>query len=109
MKLSRLSVADVRPAIAWLLMALLAPVAAFGADTGSWTPTRSTNDANTRKGFESFYSLEYDKSIRDCRNFRSPCACWRHSWSAWESNYPCRRRMPRRERVKPSGAMQLLV
>src|SRR5208337_2823539 len=65
MKLSRLSVADVRPAIAWLLMALLAPVAAFGADTGSWTPTRSTNDANTRKGFESFYSLEYDKSIRE--------------------------------------------
>lgn len=46
-------------------MALLAPVAAFGADTGSWTPTRSTNDANTRKGFESFYSLEYDKSIRE--------------------------------------------
>jgi len=46
-------------------MALLAVGAAFGADTGTWTPTRSTNDANTRKGFESFYNLEYDKSIRE--------------------------------------------
>ena len=47
------------------MMALLAVGAAFGADTGTWTPTRSTNDANTRKGFESFYNLEYDKSIRE--------------------------------------------
>jgi len=45
-------------------MALLAVGAAFGTDAGTWTPTRSTNDANTRKGFDSFYSLEYDKSIR---------------------------------------------
>jgi len=47
------------------LMALLAVGAAFGTDAGTWTPTRSTNDANTRKGFDSFYSLEYDKSIRE--------------------------------------------
>jgi len=46
-------------------MALLAVGAAFGTDAGTWTPTRSTNDANTRKGFESFYNLEYDKSIRE--------------------------------------------
>ena len=39
--------------------------AAFGADTSNWTPTRSTNDANTHKGFKYFYDLEYDKSIRE--------------------------------------------
>ncbi len=32
---------------------------------GSWVPTRSDNDANTRKGFEHFYNLEYDKAIHD--------------------------------------------
>src|SRR5271165_1839629 len=68
MKPSRLSVPNVTPGIAWILTVLLAVVlasAGLGADTGTWTPTRSTNDANTRKGFESFYSLEYDKSIRE--------------------------------------------
>ena len=39
--------------------------ALFGADGGTWVPTRSTNDANTRKGFDYFYNLEYDKSIRE--------------------------------------------
>ena len=39
--------------------------AAFAADTGAWVPTRSTNDAATKKGFDYFYNLEYDKSIRE--------------------------------------------
>src|SRR5271157_5958958 len=65
MKPSRVSTTVVISGTAWVLMALLAVGAAFGADTGTWTPTRSTNDANTRKGFESFYNLEYDKSIRE--------------------------------------------
>ena len=39
---------------------------AFSADEGSaWVPTRTTNDANTRKGFDNFYNLDYDKSIRE--------------------------------------------
>ena len=56
------------PRVAWLLAVLLAvgsSCAAFGTDTGTWTPTRSTNDANTRKGFDYFYNLEYDKSVRE--------------------------------------------
>ncbi|HEY4900634.1 MAG TPA: hypothetical protein VIH91_07435 [Terriglobales bacterium] len=28
-------------------------------------PTRSSNDVNTRKGFDNFYNLDYDKSIRE--------------------------------------------
>ena len=32
---------------------------------GGWEPTRADNDAETRKGFEHFYSLDYDKAIRD--------------------------------------------
>ena len=36
-----------------------------GTDGNTWTPTRATNDANTRKGFDNFYNLEYDKSIRE--------------------------------------------
>lgn len=28
-------------------------------------PTRADNDANTRKGFDHFYNLEYDKSVRE--------------------------------------------
>jgi hypothetical protein len=38
---------------------------AMGAEPGAWVPTRSTNDAATRKGFDNFYSLDYDKSIRE--------------------------------------------
>jgi len=48
-----------------VLLAVGASWTAFGADTGNWTPTRSTNDANTHKGFKYFYDLEYDKSIRE--------------------------------------------
>jgi tetratricopeptide (TPR) repeat protein len=43
----------------------VACVAAVGADSGAWVPTRSTNDAATRKGFDYFYSLEYDKAIHE--------------------------------------------
>jgi tetratricopeptide (TPR) repeat protein len=52
----------------WLVsvvaVVLLASLAGW-ADTGTWVPTRSTNDANTKKGFDNFYNFDYDKSIRD--------------------------------------------
>src|SRR5262249_44215725 len=32
---------------------------------GSPAPLRVDNDANTRKGFEAFYNLDYDKAIRE--------------------------------------------
>jgi tetratricopeptide (TPR) repeat protein len=35
------------------------------ADNSAWAPMRSTNDPTTRKGFEYFYNLEYDKSIKE--------------------------------------------
>lgn len=35
------------------------------ADNSAWAPMRSTNDPGTRKGFEDFYNLEYDKSIKE--------------------------------------------
>ena len=45
---------------------LLAALLCQAADTGgSWVPTRPDTDANTRKGFEHFYELDYDKAIRD--------------------------------------------
>jgi tetratricopeptide (TPR) repeat protein len=46
------------------LLVLLVP-GLFAADAPSWTPTRAGNDANTRRGFDNFYSLDYDKAIRD--------------------------------------------
>jgi len=35
------------------------------AETSAAVPTRVDNDANTRKGFDHFYNLEYDKSIHE--------------------------------------------
>jgi len=35
------------------------------AQTKSVVPTRADNDANTRKGFDAFYNLEYDKAIHE--------------------------------------------
>ncbi len=35
------------------------------AENGTWTPTRATNDTATRRGFDDFYNLEYDKAIRE--------------------------------------------
>src|ERR1700691_3037550 len=32
---------------------------------GAQVPTRVDNDANTRKAYEHFYNLEYDKAIRE--------------------------------------------
>lgn len=51
------------PATVLLLLLLLG--VASGADGESWVPTRSTNDATTRKGFDNFYNLDYDKAIRE--------------------------------------------
>lgn len=41
-----------------------AGLAAVAADSSS-PPTRPDNDLNTRKGYEYFYNLEYDKAVHD--------------------------------------------
>src|SRR5271166_3942572 len=46
----------------WAAVGLLCNV--WAAD-GVPIPTRSENDAATRKGFDEFYNLEYDKAIRE--------------------------------------------
>jgi tetratricopeptide (TPR) repeat protein len=51
------------PAVTLVLLLLLGVSAA--ADSQTWVPTRSTNDATTRKGFDNFYNLDYDKAIRE--------------------------------------------
>jgi len=51
-------------ALAALLLGSLGS-AASGGDSATWIPTRATNDATTRTGFEYFYDLEYEKSIRE--------------------------------------------
>src|SRR5664279_262639 len=50
--------------IAILLMSAMAP-ALSGAEGIAFVPTRTNNDANTRKGFDNFYNMDYDKSIRE--------------------------------------------
>jgi tetratricopeptide (TPR) repeat protein len=48
--------------VLWLCCAAITA----GAQTaGANPPTRVDNDANTRKGFEEFYNLEYDKAIHE--------------------------------------------
>jgi tetratricopeptide (TPR) repeat protein len=68
MKSSRRPCPRIASGAIWLVsvvvVVLLAPLASW-ADTGTWVPTRSTNDANTRKGFDNFYNFDYDKSIRE--------------------------------------------
>ncbi len=57
-----------KPAALLLATVLLLPPflgASVGANGATWVPTRSSNDATTRKGFDNFYSLDYDKAIRD--------------------------------------------
>lgn len=54
-----------RTALANCAMLCLLCGGALAADTGTWVPTRSTNDATTRKGFDFFYNLEYDKAIHE--------------------------------------------
>ena len=64
MKPSRMPFPLVTP---WLvaLFAILLTAVGTGAEEGSWVPTRTDDDVNTRKGFDNFYNLEYDKSIRE--------------------------------------------
>src|SRR5215472_13001429 len=49
----------------WLAILLLfASVSALASESNAtWTPTRTTNDAKTRKGYDYFYNLEYDKAL----------------------------------------------
>jgi tetratricopeptide (TPR) repeat protein len=35
------------------------------AQSGSWVPTRAVNDPTTKKGFDYFYNLEYDKASKE--------------------------------------------
>ena len=51
--------------LAVLLLVCALALVAVGAEPATWVPTRSTTDAATRKGFEAFYNLDYDKSLRD--------------------------------------------
>ena len=48
-----------------ILLTLVLTGAFSSAEESSWVPTRTNNDVNTRKGFDNFYNLEYDKSIRE--------------------------------------------
>jgi tetratricopeptide (TPR) repeat protein len=41
------------------------PLDAGAQSAGAVPPTRADNDANTRKGFDDFYNLDYDKAIRE--------------------------------------------
>jgi tetratricopeptide (TPR) repeat protein len=52
-------------ALAAILLLCLLVHPALGAENGIWVPTRSTTDATTRKGFDAFYNLDYDKSVHD--------------------------------------------
>jgi hypothetical protein len=56
-----------RPLLLWSLLCGLCFLGLWchAADSATWTPTRQDNDADTRKGFEHFYNLEYDKAIHD--------------------------------------------
>ena len=48
----------------WVAIGLLCDATAVAADAAA-VPTRVENDAATRKGFDYFYNLEYDKAIRE--------------------------------------------
>jgi hypothetical protein len=64
----RNSLAMVRRVSAVILVILLSVGAALASSdpaTSTWVPTRPANDVNTRKGFDSFYNLDYDKAVRD--------------------------------------------
>ncbi len=51
----------------WFLVLCCIGIASRGVCQSAQTlvPTRSDNDAATRKGFDYFYNLEYDKSLRE--------------------------------------------
>ena len=48
-----------------ILLTLAMAQAWSGAEGSAFVPTRTNNDANTRKGFDNFYNMDYDKSIRE--------------------------------------------
>lgn len=48
-----------------VLLLVLTASLSCSADTETWAPTRASNDANTRKGFDNFYNMDYDKSMRE--------------------------------------------
>jgi len=52
-------------AVAAVLLVWFSIGTVFGTAGDSWVPTKSSNDTNTRKGFDDFYNLDYDKSIRE--------------------------------------------
>ncbi len=52
-------------ALAAMLLLCVVVRPGLGADNATWVPTRSTNDATTRKGFDAFYNLDYDKAVKD--------------------------------------------
>ena len=47
------------------LIGLFCAVLAGHAAAQTVAPTRADNDVNTRKGFEDFYNLEYDRALRE--------------------------------------------
>jgi|SRR6516225_2766604 tetratricopeptide (TPR) repeat protein len=51
--------------VLWLLAGAGLIFPENGMSQPAWVPTRPANDANTRKGYDYFYSLEYDKAIRE--------------------------------------------
>src|ERR1039457_7314887 len=58
-------VARVSAAILVILLTVSMVPAASGSEASTWVPSRPANDVNTRKGFDNFYNLDYDKAIRD--------------------------------------------
>ncbi len=56
---------QVSAALIVILLTVTATQAWSGAESGAWVPTRASNDVNTRKGFDSFYNLDYDKSVKE--------------------------------------------
>ena len=57
--------ARISAALIVILLTVAATLAWSGAEGSAWVPTRASNDVNTRKGFDNFYNLDYDKSIRE--------------------------------------------
>jgi len=49
-------------ALSWLLVLFVTPLVAA---TSAATPTRYENDTTTRKGFDYFYNMEYDKALKE--------------------------------------------
>lgn len=50
--------------VLWLLAGTWLIFPENSMSQAAWVPTRPATDANTRKGYDYFYNLEYDKAIR---------------------------------------------